>query len=156
MLSNYSATTHTSKAEKSPKHEVPTTGEQAKHIGRGSESVSKIESANHCNRNIYKYVFDKCFTNSKIVFSSIFLLFFFNSIAGELVRLFCEISSLRPALESVFHRMLLYPPVSNRIEVLKFLQEFVKHVDLIVNVCCEPVERFGKASRSKDLDLIHM
>jgi brefeldin A-inhibited guanine nucleotide-exchange protein 3 len=44
-------------------------------------------------------------------------------IASELLRLFGRISSLRPVLESLFHRILLYPPVSQRTDALKYMQE---------------------------------
>lgn len=103
----------------------------SKQLGRGSESLLKLENTNHYKKHIYK-------------------------IASELLRLFGRISTLRPALESLFHRLLLYPPVSQRTDALKYMQELLKNTSLIVIASSEPIERFGKISLSKDLDLLHI
>ena len=49
------------------------------------------------------------------------------SIAGELIRLVGTIHSLRPTMESLFHRIILYPPPQHRIEALKVLKEVRYH-----------------------------
>ncbi|XP_066914705.1 brefeldin A-inhibited guanine nucleotide-exchange protein 3-like isoform X2 [Clytia hemisphaerica] len=46
-------------------------------------------------------------------------------IAGELVRLVGALNSLRPTLESLFHRIVLYSQPQHRIEALKVIQEIL-------------------------------
>ncbi|XP_047032240.1 brefeldin A-inhibited guanine nucleotide-exchange protein 3 isoform X1 [Helicoverpa zea] len=49
------------------------------------------------------------------------------SIANQLVRLVGSTSNLRPVLEALYHRMLLYPPVSHRVEPLRSTRELLQN-----------------------------
>lgn len=43
--------------------------------------------------------------------------------AQELLRLFAHLVSMRPILESIYHRMLLYPLVHYRLDAIKAVSE---------------------------------
>ncbi|XP_012550641.1 brefeldin A-inhibited guanine nucleotide-exchange protein 3 isoform X1 [Bombyx mori] len=49
------------------------------------------------------------------------------SIANQLVRLVGSTSNLRPVLEALYHRMLLYPPVPHRVEALRSTRELLQN-----------------------------
>ncbi|MEE6476240.1 hypothetical protein FKM82_011016 [Ascaphus truei] len=44
-------------------------------------------------------------------------------IAAELVRLMGSVESMRPVLQSLYHRILLYAPPQNRVEAIKIMKE---------------------------------
>ncbi|XP_076307697.1 LOW QUALITY PROTEIN: brefeldin A-inhibited guanine nucleotide-exchange protein 3 [Tachypleus tridentatus] len=75
------------------------------------------------------------------------------SIAKELVRLAGCVKSLRPVLESLFHRMLLYPPTQHRLEALKAVREILGNPELLLKFAGPPLCGEGKTSHFSDLDL---
>ncbi|XP_064411267.1 brefeldin A-inhibited guanine nucleotide-exchange protein 3 [Latimeria chalumnae] len=46
-------------------------------------------------------------------------------IAAELVRLVGSVESMKPVLQSLYHRILLYPPPQHRVDVIKIMKEIV-------------------------------
>ncbi|NWS04880.1 BIG3 protein, partial [Motacilla alba] len=46
-------------------------------------------------------------------------------IAAELVRLVGSVESMKPVLQSLYHRMLLYPPPQHRVEAIKIMKEIL-------------------------------
>lgn len=44
-------------------------------------------------------------------------------IAAELVRLVSCVESMKPVLQSLYHRILLYPPPQHRLEAIKIMKE---------------------------------
>lgn len=45
------------------------------------------------------------------------------NIANELLRIIGPLAAMRPVLESLFHRIILYPPAHQRTEALKAIKE---------------------------------
>ncbi|XP_028164065.1 brefeldin A-inhibited guanine nucleotide-exchange protein 3 [Ostrinia furnacalis] len=56
------------------------------------------------------------------------------SIANQLVRLVGSTSNLRPVLEALYHRMLLYPPVAHRVEPLRSARELLHNPKRLVQL----------------------
>lgn len=48
-------------------------------------------------------------------------------VAAELVRLVGCIESMKPVLQSLYHRILLYPPPQHRVEAIKIMKEVRNH-----------------------------
>lgn len=48
-------------------------------------------------------------------------------IAAELVRLVGSVDSMKPVLQSLYHRVLLYPPPQHRVEAIKVMKEVGIH-----------------------------
>lgn len=44
-------------------------------------------------------------------------------VAAELVRLVGCVESMKPVLQSLYHRILLYPPPQHRVEAIKIMKE---------------------------------
>lgn len=54
-------------------------------------------------------------------------------IAAELVRLVNCVESMKPVLQSLYHRILLYPPPQHRLEAIKIMKEVGFNVTFIQN-----------------------
>uniref|UniRef100_A0A7M4DZB6 ARFGEF family member 3 n=1 Tax=Crocodylus porosus TaxID=8502 RepID=A0A7M4DZB6_CROPO len=82
-------------------------------------------------------------------------------IAAELVRLVGSVESMKPVLQSLYHRMLLYPPPQHRVEAIKIMKEIVgsprRLCDLAGPCSSEPDSRKRSVSKRKShLDLLKL
>lgn len=85
---------------------------------------------------------------------SYFLKSFF-SIGIQLVRLVGCVDSLRPVLEALFHRMVLLPIASKRLEPLRSIRELLRSPERIVDLLLLP-ESKDKPSNSDDMAIIRL
>ncbi|XP_043367007.1 brefeldin A-inhibited guanine nucleotide-exchange protein 3 isoform X9 [Dermochelys coriacea] len=82
-------------------------------------------------------------------------------IAAELVRLVGSVESMKPVLQSLYHRMLLYPPPQHRVEAIKIMKEILgspqRLRDLAGPCSSEPESRKRSISKRKShLDLLKL
>ncbi|KAJ8315608.1 hypothetical protein KUTeg_007758 [Tegillarca granosa] len=74
------------------------------------------------------------------------------NIAVSLVQLMGPVGSLRPMLESVFHRMLLYPPPQHRLDALKAVKELLKNAYSLCNLAVPPSDMEFNEKHSENTD----
>ncbi|XP_026882265.2 brefeldin A-inhibited guanine nucleotide-exchange protein 3 isoform X2 [Electrophorus electricus] len=82
-------------------------------------------------------------------------------IAAELVRLVGCVESMKPVLQSLYHRILLYPPPQHRVEAIKIMREILgspqRLFDLAGPCVTEPETRKRSFSKRKShLDLLKL
>ncbi|XP_049643955.1 brefeldin A-inhibited guanine nucleotide-exchange protein 3 [Suncus etruscus] len=82
-------------------------------------------------------------------------------IAAELVRLVGSVDSMKPVLQSLYHRVLLYPPPQHRVEAIKIMKELLgspqRLCDLAGPSFTEPESRKRSVSKRKShLDLLKL
>ncbi|XP_065105323.1 brefeldin A-inhibited guanine nucleotide-exchange protein 3 isoform X2 [Paramisgurnus dabryanus] len=82
-------------------------------------------------------------------------------VAAELVRLVACVESMKPVLQSLYHRILLYPPPQHRVEAIKIMKEIVgspqRLYDLAGPCINEPDTRKRSFSKRKShLDLLKL
>ncbi|XP_058422171.1 brefeldin A-inhibited guanine nucleotide-exchange protein 3 isoform X4 [Diceros bicornis minor] len=82
-------------------------------------------------------------------------------IAAELVRLVGAVDSMKPVLQSLYHRVLLYPPPQHRVEAIKIMKELLgspqRLCDLAGPSSTEPESRKRSISKRKShLDLLKL
>lgn len=84
---------------------------------------------------------------------SIILLF---SIANQLVRLVGSNTNLRPVLEALYHRMLLYPPVSHRVEPLRSVRDLLHSPKRLCQLILLKKTEHGVEKHGDDMAIIRL
>ncbi|NWW46061.1 BIG3 protein, partial [Pedionomus torquatus] len=82
-------------------------------------------------------------------------------IAAELVRLVGSVESMKPVLQSLYHRILLYPPPQHRVEAIKIMKEILGNPRRLCDLAgpCSSESESRKRSISKrksHLDLLKL
>ncbi|NXY40776.1 BIG3 protein, partial [Ceuthmochares aereus] len=82
-------------------------------------------------------------------------------IAAELVRLVGSVESMKPVLQSLYHRILLYPPPQHRVEAIKIMKELLGSPQRLCDLAgpCSSESESRKRSISKrksHLDLLKL
>uniref|UniRef100_A0A8C2EPW2 ARFGEF family member 3 n=1 Tax=Cyprinus carpio TaxID=7962 RepID=A0A8C2EPW2_CYPCA len=82
-------------------------------------------------------------------------------VAAELVRLVGCVESMKPVLQSLYHRILLYPPPQHRVEAIKIMKEIVgspqRLFDLAGPCVIEPeIRKRSFSKRKSHLDLLKL
>ncbi|KAK9411618.1 brefeldin A-inhibited guanine nucleotide-exchange protein 3 [Crotalus adamanteus] len=100
-----------------------------------------------------------CSTTAPALSSSVARTIYY--IAAELVRLVGSLESMKPVLQSLYHRMLLYPPPQHRVEAIKIMKEILgspqRLCDLAGPCSTEPESRKRSISKRKyHLDLLKL
>ncbi|XP_063717969.1 brefeldin A-inhibited guanine nucleotide-exchange protein 3-like isoform X3 [Symsagittifera roscoffensis] len=82
------------------------------------------------------------------------------AIAGELLRLVGCLSSMRPVLQSMFHRILLFPPPNYRLEALRAVNEYFQSPMRVLDICGPTIQdtrvNENRARRDYDTDLLKL
>ncbi|XP_048478641.1 brefeldin A-inhibited guanine nucleotide-exchange protein 3 [Plutella xylostella] len=78
------------------------------------------------------------------------------SIANQLVRLVGSTATLRPVLEALYHRMLLYPPVSHRVEALRSVRELLQNPKRLKQLVLLRSGEGGHETHSDDMAILRL
>ncbi|KAJ8248006.1 hypothetical protein GJAV_G00237100 [Gymnothorax javanicus] len=81
--------------------------------------------------------------------------------AAELVRLVGQVESMKPVLQSLYHRILLYPPPQHRVEAIRTMKEILGNPERLFDLAgpcvTEPESRKRSFSKRKShLDLLKL
>ena len=71
---------------------------------------------------------------------------YIHSICRELIRLVGRLESLRPVLQSLLHRMLLYPPAQHRLDAIRSLKDVSALPASTTPPRCHPLTKRCKCS----------